>query len=559
MSRPNRSVTEDYRRGVPSALAFFDVWGRDAAALRLQAREASARRVGDGVLDAIRSVSGDRWTAAQGASLDALRAGHASVVVTGQQVGLFGGPLYSVLKAATAIRLAAELSAESGVSVVPVFWLQTEDHDLHEIDHTWVYGREMGLQRVGVDRSERRHRASPLSVSVGRRRLRASVQDALEAVESALEGRPYATEVIEGLRDAWHPNAGWGEAFASWMQGLFGDTGLLLLDPLHAGISRAWAPAVRSALGNWREVADRSVAHAAAMREQGYETQVHIRADSPLLFAHPDGVEGPRHRLQALPGDVFRLLGDGRRLTLSELQEWVDAKPECLTSSALIRPVLQDSILPTAAYVGGPGEIAYWAQLAPIYRALGVPPTPIVERWHARIVPSYTASLLRKLDVEPADVESDARVLASARLAKSEGMSVEALRDALSQSPLHQLDLQAARWVERFPGLDRARSRTRGTVERALARFVSRCEREIATADGVWRGRIERAQAVLRPCDGPQERTLAVAVFQAEVGQKRLIRDMLERARPGWDGPDDWWLGGDSTAPEPASDAEVPS
>jgi bacillithiol biosynthesis cysteine-adding enzyme BshC len=271
-------------------------------------------------------------------------------VVTGQQVGLFGGPLYSVYKALTAIRTADWLT-ERGVEAVPVFWLATEDHDFAEIDHYpyVVPGRELAKARLEWVAPERR----PVGWIEAGGYPRAEV-------EAAVSGLPFGDEAVELLRGAYADGTGLGEAFQRLMEGLLGAGRLLYVDPLEGAVRKVGAPVMG-------EVARRGVELGAAVRERsreleraGYHAQVHIEAETSLFFRLE---EGQRIALKARGGEY---VAGSRKYSLDELA----GEPERLSPNALVRSVMQDFMLPTVAYVGGPGELAYMAQSEVVYRSV---------------------------------------------------------------------------------------------------------------------------------------------------------------------------------------------
>jgi bacillithiol biosynthesis cysteine-adding enzyme BshC len=290
-------------------------------------------------------------------SLDLLARPGTVAVVTGQQVGLFSGPAYTVYKALTAVKLARQLEAQ-GIPAVPVFWLATEDHDFAEVNHCWVFDPQHRPIELEM-------RISSSGQPVGNVML---AQPPVEELRSALADFPFAGEVSELVRECYTPGRTMGEAFGALLARLFTGYGLLQVDPMVPAVRELAVPAIRAALEIApvlsRELIERNQALVAA----GYHAQVHFEDHTSLVFLLEAG-----RRLQ-LRRHEREYLVNGRRFATEELM----ARAADLSPNALLRPVVQDSILPTVAYVGGPAELAYLAQAEVIYgEILGRMPVPL--------------------------------------------------------------------------------------------------------------------------------------------------------------------------------------
>jgi bacillithiol biosynthesis cysteine-adding enzyme BshC len=300
-------------------------------------------------------------------SLAALAQPGTVAIVTGQQVGLFSGPAYTVYKALTAVKAARELT-ERGVSAVPVFWLATEDHDFAEVDHVWVFGADhqpVKIQMAGVPDNG--------SHPVGGIRL----QDIpLDALRSALADLPFTNDAVAMVERAYRPGETMGSAFAGMIKELFAPYGLLLIDPMQRALREMAAPLMREVVERMPELADALMVRSKELVERGYHAQVLVDKTTSLAF----------------------LLQDGQRLALRHqklpTQELAQRAAD-LSPNALLRPVVQDYLLPTAAYIGGPAELAYLAQSQVLYGKLtGRQPaafpracfTLLDERSHKRMV-----------------------------------------------------------------------------------------------------------------------------------------------------------------------------
>lgn len=284
-------------------------------------------------------------------SLDLLRQPGTVAIVTGQQVGLFSGPAYSVYKALTAIKAARELTA-AGIPAVPIFWLATEDHDFAEVDHVWVFGPDhqpVKIQMRGPDVNG--------SHPVGGIGLRDIPLDQLRTV---LAGFPFADDAVALVERAYAAGETMGLAFAKLIRELLGSYGLLLIDPMEHALREIAAPLMKEAVERMPELTDALMTRSKELINRGYHAQVLVDKNTSLAFLLQDG---QRIALRRSNGDFT---ASGRKLSARELAD----RAASLSPNALLRPVVQDYLLPTAAYIGGPAELAYLAQSQVLYSKL---------------------------------------------------------------------------------------------------------------------------------------------------------------------------------------------
>ena len=288
---------------------------------------------------ALKEINGEH------AAIDQLAQPGTVAVVTGQQVGLFSGPCYSIYKALTAAKLARQLT-ERGIPAVPVFWMATEDHDAEEVNHCWAFDQAHAPVRLSVDTAgfaQRTVGGIPLN------------DPPLKDLRSVLAGLPFGEEVAGITEAAYAPGRTLGAAFQDLLQRLLSSHGLVFIDPMQPSIRRLAAPMLHDALERMPELVRLLMERNRGLEAAGYHSQVHVEADSSLLFQ----------------------LEEDRRLPLRRRTGFT-ADAEHLSPNALLRPVVQDYLLPTVAYVGGPAEIAYLAQSQVLYEnLLGRQPVPV--------------------------------------------------------------------------------------------------------------------------------------------------------------------------------------
>ena len=279
-------------------------------------------------------------------SLELLAEPGTVAVVTGQQVGLFSGPAYTVYKALTAVRLARWLSSQ-GVPAVPVFWLATEDHDFAEVNHAWVFDAEHNPEKLEMKRG-----AS--SQPVGDVPL---IAPPVVELRARLRGLPYGEEVADLAEDTYRPGSTMGRSFGEILRRLLADYDILQVDPMAPAFRELAAPVIRQALEHAPVLTARVLARNRELAAAGYHAQVHVEEHTSFVFLLENGKRLALHR----NGHEYVL--NGRRFSTAELSD----RAASLSPNALLRPVVQDAMLPTVAYVGGPAELAYLAQSAVIY------------------------------------------------------------------------------------------------------------------------------------------------------------------------------------------------
>lgn len=319
-------------------------------------------------------------------NIERFRSG-ACALVTGQQVGLFGGPVFSIYKALSAVKLAQE-AGKLGVDCVPIFWLATEDHDLAEVNQVRIPGSDGHLQTLTTG-AHGKPDAPVATITFG--------PEVSEGVASASEllGE---SEWAKLLQECYRPGENFGSAFAKLFAKMFSEFGVILLDGSDEELDRIAAPIYGSAVERASEIAHSLLDRNRELEAAGYHQQVRVTDSSTLLFAMRDGVRIP---IQQVESDRF-LISD-KKLSRQELLQTASQSPQAFSPNVLLRPVVQDYLLPTLAYVGGAAEVAYFAQAAVTYEKLLGRRTPILPRFSATIVEPKIQSLLEKSHLNATD------------------------------------------------------------------------------------------------------------------------------------------------------------
>ena len=437
----------------------------------------------------------------------------ACAAVTGQQVGLFGGPTFSLYKALTAVRLAEQAQA-AGVDCVPIFWLATEDHDFEEVNHTFLFGPEGGLEIVEVSSS------GPKDAPVGTVRFSAEIEKVVEVAANLLG----AGELADILRETYRPGETLGSAFAKLFARLFGEWGVILLDAGDPEIDAIAEPLYRSAIERASELDEKLLERGQELESAGYHQQVKVTESTTLLFMFRDGVRVPVHRHGNGDGETQFKVGE-EKLSRSKLLEKIASDPQNFSANVLLRPVVQDYVLPTLVYTGGSAEVAYFAQVAVVYQELLGHVTPIVPRFSATIIEAKSQRLMERYGLSIPDLFR----------------APDALRELLAARALPP-DLQAA-FDQAKSAIENSLSAIRASLERLDATLVDAAkntEEKVSYQLGQLQARAARAELrqtevlarhaeflnnALYPSKALQERELAGVAFLAR-HQLNLLRDL---------------------------------
>ncbi|PWT88022.1 MAG: bacillithiol biosynthesis cysteine-adding enzyme BshC [Blastocatellia bacterium] len=341
------------------------------------------------VCDALEAMN-RRWGAGKQTlnNIALLREADCIAVVSGQQAGLFTGPLYTIYKALSAVKLAGCLSQRDTKSV-PVFWMASEDHDFAEVALAEFINRECRLDKVEV--SEDLHQeAQP----VGHVLLDDSINAVLDQLFELLPNSEFAADMKVLLKQAWVPGRGYVDSFATMMTSLLGRYGLIFLDPLDENLKQLAAPLYARAAAKAPEIGEALERRSRELEEAGYHAQVLASANSFPLFLHNQ--EGKRHAVTRLENGKYKAKECEGEYTSEELAELALRSPQQFSPNVTLRAVVQDYLLPTIAYHGGAAEIAYFAQTAEVYRVLERPVTPILPRSSLTMIEHHTGRTLER-------------------------------------------------------------------------------------------------------------------------------------------------------------------
>ncbi len=436
-------------------------------------------------------------------------------ILTGQQAGAFGGPLFTLLKAVTALQLAKRTAHEQQTDVVVIFWIDAEDHDWNEVASCTVLDAAFQPRTVTLPPPEGAgERPVALLTLDGR------VEHIRDELAAALGTTEFSEGVLAGLRAAYRPGVGMADAFARWLETLLGPHGLIVFD----ASDPASKPFVTDLFA--RELrGGRTAALAAAAGEQlaslGHQPQVTPQPDSVALF-HLDGARRPIRR----QGDTL-VAGDAS-FTLDTLTAQLKTSPDRFSPNVLLRPIVQDTLFPTICYVAGPSEVAYLGQLRGVYESFGVPMPLVYPRSTATLIDSATGRFLGRYDIPIEELQQQDESALNRLLESQIPASVEAaLRDAAAA-----LQDKLTRVIEAMPAVDPtlagAAKTTLSKMEHDLQALHNKMIQAVKRRDETLRRQFTRAQAQIFPTGHPQERTLGVVYFLNRYGPGLVDRLFAE-------------------------------
>jgi bacillithiol synthase len=453
------------------------------------------------------------------ANIAKLRIG-ARAVVTGQQVVLFGGPSLTILKAATAVARAKEATKATGVEHVPVFWLATEDHDLEEVDQvSFLTKSSVETLRLGLKVLH--------SVPVGGVQLGPELEAVLERASELLEFAP----VSEWLRECYAPKDGekptLALAFGRLMARIFAEQGLIVMDAASRGFHALGASTLRYAIEHAEELQTALIARSDELVKAGYHAQVLVAEGGSMLFLL-DEATGERVALRRVSSGSAdgsaQWKAGGRLYSSAELLAILEAAPERLSPNALLRPVFQDTVLPTAAYVGGPAEIAYFAQSAVLFEAILGRITPVLPRLSATLLEPAVAAVMDKDEVQLPDAMTTGEELAQRLGARA--MPIEGKRKLAAVG--NAMDAELSALTEYLGGMDASLGRAAEVSASKMQYQMNRLRRMAATfelqKEASLRKHADAITLSVFPDGHPQERVVAGVWFMAKYGDGLVER-----------------------------------
>ncbi len=493
------------------ALSNFFAGDFRAPAARREAVERAVRHERDrAALADVLLDQNERWGLSDAVreNIEALRRTDCAAVVTGQQVGILTGPLYTILKTLSTVQLADQLARETGRPVVPVFWLGGEDHDFEEICKVVVLRRNEPLD---LRYTAPPHAEDDNTGPVGRITLGEEIDRIVARLEEILPPTDFKRSVMEIVRRSYRPGTTFSEAFALLLRALVDETGLIIMSSDDARLKRMAVPLYRKEFDD-PEALTQSVHDVSGRLTSRYHVQVQV-TPSNLFFLNERG----RFPIDLEDG-AYRIRHHEERLTAAEVRAMLEEAPERFSPNVVLRPLTQDFLLPTAMYVAGPSEVAYFAQYRRAYEWAGIPMPLIYPRASVTIVESKVAKVLDKYGLAVGDFEEDLDRLFQRVVVASMDVDVDELFSAASRH-LHE----AVNGVKpQLEGIDRTLSKAAEATRQALMEEFDKLRGKAVRLEKknheVVRDQLEKAQVNLYPGGTMQERAVSILYFLNKYG-----------------------------------------
>jgi bacillithiol biosynthesis cysteine-adding enzyme BshC len=432
------------------------------------------------------------------------------VVFTGQQVGLLTGPMYTIYKTLTSIKLAEYLSSELNIEVIPVFWMASDDHDFEEVRHVHPLNGLNNLRKIYYEPEN-----MPNNIPLSFFDLDDNIGPFIDQVFSALPKSENIGELESLVRNAYKPGVSISEAFGNLLGRLFENSGLVVVNPSDVRIKRLAAPLFEKEITDFN--ASNQIIQLANIElgKLGYHTQVN-RPDEYLNLFY---FAGRRARI-GFDGDSYFIDGVDRRYSLEELLESVKQAPNYFSPNVLLRPVMQDYIFPTLAYIGGPSEVAYFAQIKDLHNHFGVQCPIVFPRISATILDKYACKIMEKYDLKLSDLVDDKTVQAKIK---------ELVEKQVPEDLANKLENDRDEIIKRIleienylAGLDEGVKKTvqksKGKVEYELKSLREKIFKAYKKQNDTLVDSVERTANFLFPESSLQERHLNVLTFLNKYG-----------------------------------------
>lgn len=322
-----------------------------------------------------------------------LKQNQTCAVVSGQQVGLFSGPLYTIYKALTAVKLTEYLNKNDKGSFVPIFWLAADDHDFTEINHINLLNKNNQIEKIQCD-------SFSLSTKLPASKILLSqeINKCVQQLNNLTHDSEFKDEIISHLREAYEPDQSYVEAFGKWMTRLFKSYGLIFIDASHHGFKELGKSVFLKEIAEYSPSTLCAVETSKKLKQAKYNCQIQLREGILNLFF----TDSERQSI-GIKEDGYIIKDTQQTYSRDELFALMENKPYLCSPNVLLRPIYQDTILPTVAYIGGPSEVAYFAQMKGIYDRFSIPMPIIYPRKSISIIEQKIKNVLQKHNVNVQD------------------------------------------------------------------------------------------------------------------------------------------------------------
>lgn len=434
-------------------------------------------------------------------------------IVTGQQLGIIGGPLYTFYKIITAIKLSRFLSERyDDYNFVPVFWLEADDHDFNEVRSVKIINEDNSILTVGY---KEEIEEDDLKQSVGLIKLDGSINDFFDNLTRSLKETEFKSKLLEQLKDFYKADRTFKEAFKDLLFNYFDDYGLIIFDPQDSEVKSLFKPIFKKEITDFRNHTEQLV-HVSATLEELYHAQVKVKPVN--LFLRVD--EG-RYSIEPVENE-YRLKRKRKSFTQEQLLELLDNEPDKFSPNVLLRPICQDYLLPTAFYIAGPSEIAYFAQIKPLYDLYNITQPMIYPRSSATILENSISNSLEKNSLTINDIFFDIDTVKKRIINSIEESSVDEIFSGIE----NQIEVTFDQLKEKLLDIDKtiadSSNRYRDKILSTINELKSKAEKAQQKKYEVTLRQIDRAAIHLFPNSNLQEREINFVYFANKYGEDFL-------------------------------------
>ncbi len=498
------SLVKDYINQFDRVKDFFNLdyrhlnkqWGID------NIRDASRKKLAEILKDQNREFGSGEKTLA---NIDRLAEPKSRAVVTGQQAGLFGGPLYTFYKALTTIKLAKELESKSKRAIVPVFYMVSEDHDFDEVRWAGITDKKNQYQKIIY--TENFH---PQRQPVSQIRLDDNITKTIESLDDQIIDTEFKNDILKNLTTQYQKGRSFSQAFAGWFAHLFSDYGVILLDASDPRLKSLALPVFE------RELRQEITFHAISksneqLQQKGYHQQLDIMDKRPAVFLLQQG----RHSLEIKNNKLVEL----SQMNAFDIEELLN-QPQKLSPKAALRPIVQDYLLPTIAYVAGPGEIAYWAQLKNVYREFEIHMPVVFPRADFTLLETKTLKHLQRFEIDPPAFIKDSQHIRESIL---ENLIPQKFQTSITKTQKHleeDLKILSAVVTEIDPTLQSVIDKAGGTMKNQINLVETRVKNAIANREKITKQQLASLQHNLLPDGNLQERRINAVQYLCKYGRR---------------------------------------
>jgi len=431
-------------------------------------------------------------------------------VVTGQQLGILGGPLYTFYKIITAIKLCSHLSERyDNYYFVPVFWLEGDDHDFEEVRSINVLNDNNELLKISYNdeaTEEEQNRGS-----IGHLKLKESIGQFLKDYGNQLRNTEFKNSIMENLKSFYTEEKTFKEPFKKLLFWLFDQYGLVIFDPQDVKVKELLKPVFKKEIVDFRNHTEKLVNISASVEEL-YHAQVKIRPIN-LFYNYDEG----RYVIEPIENE-FRLKGKRKKFSLEEINNLIEAEPERFSPNVLLRPICQDFLFPTGFYIGGPSEVAYFAQILPLYEFYNIDPAIIYPRSSITILEKALKTVLDKYGLSVTDIFTDPNKLKNQVINNVSDKNLE----EIFKETKNQIDLAFDNLKEKLFELDKTMGDVTSKYRLKVLGYIDELNGKATEAQKkryeITLRQIDKASANLFPNMNLQERELSFFHFANKYG-----------------------------------------